>query len=255
MSQINTRPNISAIDMVCLSSTANAGWSAGMAFAEGCAVAQQAAAPLSTSTGARPKLHSAVHVGEVLTSLRMEAGASPDVERTRGRFIQAIARSGARATDVKRIEMVSAQVRQATTPHELTAAMEVAQREVMFQHGQVMLEQLGVHVQEASREAGFGEIHIRREGMRIYVQALAPNGAGLPSSIHLDPSTVNVQLSTETIGLPDGQCDRVMALFNDALHKRGVRSAIQVKRGGRACLSPRVTGKSSQKNTSNKQKT
>ncbi len=148
--------------------------------------------------------------------------------------------SGARILEPHRLEVMTAQLRNATTPQVLAIAMEVVEREVVRQHGQLFMEQLAVHVMDASREIGFSEVYLRK-GPVLTITALDANGAGLPSTLHLNARTGEVELRTETIGFPDGQCDQVMERLEVALRKRGVSSPVRhVKYSGRACERPQT---------------
>jgi hypothetical protein len=235
MSQIVTRPSISEIDMICMSSAANAGWSAGMIVRTGQCATTGEAPPINIEGGHAPKLRSAAQVAQALGSVRAAAATATTVTRARNGFMKAVTQSGARVLEPQRLEVMTAQLRNARTPQALAAAMEVVEREVVRQHGQLFMEQLAVHVMDASREIGFSEVYLRK-GPVLTITALDANGAGLPSTLHLNARTGEVELRTETIGLPDGQCDQVMERLELALRKRGVSSPVRhVKYSGRAC--------------------
>ncbi len=105
----------------------------------------------------------------------------------------------------------------------LNNEMKTVMQILEVEHTKVFVNNLAKACANASFNVGFKDIEFKKVQGKLEV--IATNGIGqhLNSEIGLDAKTNNVNVNTETIGVADGSCTRIISNFNDELKKMGIK--------------------------------
>jgi len=106
-----------------------------------------------------------------------------------------------------------------TLNNEMKTVMQI----VEIEHTKVFVNNLAKACANASFNVGFKDIEIKKEQGKLEVIATNNIGQHLNSEISIDSKTNDVNANTETIGITDGSCTRIISVFNDELRKMGIK--------------------------------
>jgi hypothetical protein len=90
-------------------------------------------------------------------------------------------------------------------------------------HTEVFAENIATVCAIASKNIGFREVEIKSVQGKLEVIASDSQGQRLLSEICLDAKTNQVNANTETIGITDGSCTKVIQSFNEELRKMNIK--------------------------------
>ncbi len=105
----------------------------------------------------------------------------------------------------------------------LNKDMKTIMHKLEIEHTKVFVNNLAVACANASFSVGFKDVEIKKIHGKLEVIATNNIGQHLNSEISVDAKTNNVNASTETIGVTNGSCTRIISAFNDELRKMGIK--------------------------------
>lgn len=91
------------------------------------------------------------------------------------------------------------------------------------EHTKVFATNLAKVCANASYKVGFKDVEVRRFNGKLEVIATNSRGQHLNSEISVNPQTKAISATSETIGIFDNSCRKIMSSFNDELKKMGIK--------------------------------
>lgn len=105
----------------------------------------------------------------------------------------------------------------------LNAEIKSVMRELESAHTEVFVRNLAKACANASFNVGFKMVEIKNVESKLEVIGTNQSGQRIISEISLDLKTNQVYANTETIGIIDGSCSRVITQFNEELKKMNIK--------------------------------
>ncbi len=254
MSQVVTRQNISEIESVSITGI-NSGWSVGAVVVPaiscvGCAIIRELVTGGVDLQTAKLQIASSATNLLSLNELRRKFASFYTAEldalvlkripreiKQKAAVVRTVAQLGYHAEKKGVIEEKLQAVVKAP-PMKVREQVESLMNEVEKQHTAIFTKQIASVVCRASIDAGFKNVEIEYHDALPQIVATDDMGRAVRSEINFDPETKVLDLVSETIGVSDGSCNRIMDKFSAALERHGLKSGASNRRwtGGQCWL-------------------
>lgn len=160
---------------------------------------------------------------QMYTENLREISSTDTLVKQKASFINTISNSNYNLTSTNVIEQQIKEVINASTQEAFAKNVETVMNEIQEQHTEVFVKEIGNIVREVSSKVNFKQTQIKTINNTLTIVALNDKGQALLSEIRVEPKTKKLDIVTETVGISDDTCTKILKQFDDELKKAGVR--------------------------------
>lgn len=157
------------------------------------------------------------------TAKRMQSSGLSTMEAKKASLISTISTIGFKTTDKLQLTSNLKSVLEANDEKTLLNQMKATMTKLESSHTLVFTSKLAEACAVASIKVGFSQVTIKAANDKLHIVATNSEGRKLVSEVSFDKQTQQVNCSTETKGIIDGSCTRIIQQHNDELKKMGIK--------------------------------
>lgn len=157
----------------------------------------------------------------------MQAKGLTGMEAKKASLVVTLSKLDFRVSDKNRVVENLKSVMGARDEKTLRNQMKVVMTDLEADHTQLFVKRIANACAVASANVGFKHVTVKVVSGNLEVIAVNPEGRKLISEIAIDQKTHQVNCSTETIGIVDGSCTKIIQQHSDELKKMGIRIGVE----------------------------
>lgn len=154
---------------------------------------------------------------------KIQAQGLSSLDAKKASMLNAISKMDFKVTDRRTVSAGLKAVMSAKDEKTLNSEIKVVMNQLESAHTKVFTVNLAKACAAASLKVGFSNVTIKPVNGKLEVIAKNSDGKHLVSEIAVNQKTNQVDCNTETIGISDGSCSKIIEQFNGELRKMGVR--------------------------------